>query len=140
MSSLASLRIGTLEITAALFAVAFVAGRPRLRAEAERNRVGPLRVFIGIDERGAHRAYDGLAPFEVGRDKEAALPLADSEVSRRHARFELRDGIVFLRDLESRNGTFLNGHRVGEPIEVRVGDEIDVGTTRLRIEDIRNWT
>jgi pSer/pThr/pTyr-binding forkhead associated (FHA) protein len=99
-----------------------------------------MRVFLGINERGALRAYEGLAPFEIGRDKEAQLALADPEVSRRHARFEPRDGIVFLRDLESRNGTFLNGRRVAEPIEVRVGDEIDVGTTRLRIEDLRTWT
>ncbi len=140
MSALASLRIGTLEITAALFAVAFVAGRPRARDEAEKGRLGPVRLFIGIEERGAHRAYEGLAPFEIGRDKEAALALADPEVSRRHARFELRDGIVFVRDLESKNGTFLNGRRVDEPIEVRLGDEIDVGTTRLRIEDLRTWT
>ncbi len=139
MSALATLRIGTLEITAALAAVALVAARPRLRAEAELGRLGPVRIFIGIDERGAHRSYEGLAPFEVGRDKEVALALADSEVSRRHARFDVRDGIVFVRDLESRNGTFLNGRRVSEPIEVRVGDEIDVGTTRLRVEDIRGF-
>ena len=139
MSALATLRIGTLEITAALAAVALVAGRPRLRADAERGRLGPVRIVVGVDERGAHRTYEGLAPFEIGRDKEAALALPDSEVSRSHARFELRDGIVFVRDLESRNGTFLNGRRVSEPIEVRVGDEIDVGTTRLRIEDLRGF-
>jgi len=139
LSALATLRIGTLEITAALAAVALVASRPRLRAEVELGRLGPVRVFIGIDERGAHRSYEGLAPFEVGRDKEAALALPDPEVSRRHARFDVRDGIVFIRDLESRNGTFLNGRRVSEPIEVRVGDEIDVGTTRLRVEDVRGF-
>jgi pSer/pThr/pTyr-binding forkhead associated (FHA) protein len=139
LSAISTLRIGTLEITAALAAVAFVAGRPRLRADAERGRVGPVRLVLGIDERGTHRSFDGLAPFDVGRDKEAVLPLPDPEVSRRHARFELRDGIVFVRDLESRNGTFLNGRRVSEPIEVRVGDEIDVGTTRLRIEDLRGY-
>jgi FHA domain len=140
LSTLASLRIGTLEITAALAAVALVAGRPRLRADAELGRLGPVRIFVAIDERGAHRTYDGLAPFEIGRDKDAGLALADAEVSRRHARFELRDGIVFIRDLESRNGTFLNGRRITEPIELRVGDEIDVGTTRLRVEDLRPWT
>jgi len=133
------LRIGKLEITAALAAVALVAGRPRLRVEAELGRLGPVRIFLGVDERGVHRTYDSLAPFEVGRDKDAPLALADPEVSRRHARFEPRDGIVFVRDLESRNGTFLNGRRVTEPIEVRVGDEIDVGTTRLRVEDLRTW-
>jgi len=140
LSTLASLRIGTLEITAALAAVAFVAGRPRRPAETEIGALAPIRIFLGLDERGAHRVYDGLVPFDIGRTKEAGLVLDDPEVSRRHARFELRDGIVFLRDLESSNGTFLNGRKVTEPIEIRVGDEIDVGRTRVRVEDLRSWT
>lgn len=141
MSALASLRIGTLEITAALAAVAVVAGRPRRRAEAEIGALVPVRIFLGLVDRGEARTFDGLVPFDVGREKDGGgLVLADAEVSRRHARFELRDGIVFLRDLESRNGTFLNGERVTEPIEIRVGDEIDVGTTRVRVEDLRAWT
>ena len=61
-------------------------------------------------------------------------------MSRRHARFESQNGIVYVEDLHSRNGTFLNGRRVGEAIEVRDGDAVDVGTTRLLVQSIRPWT
>jgi len=134
------MRVGTLEITAALAAVALVASRPRRRVTAELGRLAPVHVTLEYAERGERRRYEGLAPFDIGREANAAVPLADPEVSRRHARLELRDGIVFLRDLESRNGTFLNGYRVTTPVEIRVGDEIDVGTTRMRVEDVRLWT
>jgi pSer/pThr/pTyr-binding forkhead associated (FHA) protein len=60
--------------------------------------------------------------------------LLDPEVSRRHARFELARGVVYLTDLQSSNGTFLNGKLLGnEGIEVRPGDDIDVGNTRISV-------
>ena len=139
MSSIATLRVGTLEITTALAAVALIGARGRSREAAGVGRLVPIQIRLRVDERGAHRSHVGLAPFEVGRDSESGLVLPDPEVSRRHARLESRDGIIFVRDLESSNGTFLNGERVREPIEVRVGDEIDMGTTRLTVEDLK-WT
>jgi adenylate cyclase len=45
-----------------------------------------------------------------------------------------------VRDLGSSNGTFLNGKRLTGAIELREGDEVDVGTTRLRVEKLRPWT
>jgi len=58
-------------------------------------------------------------------------------VSREHARLSSYDGVVYVEDLRSRNGTFLNGRRVTEAIEVREGDEIDVGTTRIVVTSVR---
>ena len=132
----AHMRIGSLEITAALLAVAVVAARPRVRAAAEIGRLMPMAVSLEF----SGRAYDGRPPFEVGRGRELDLALHDPEVSRRHARFESRNGVVYVDDLKSRNGTFLNGRRVTEAIEVREGDAVDVGTTRLLITSVRPWT
>lgn len=136
----AQMRVGTLEITAALLAVAIVAARPRVRAAAEIGRMQPMRVALEIVEFDRRREYEGRPPFEIGRGRELDLPLRDAEVSRRHARFESQNGIVYVADLHSRNGTFLNGRRVGEAIEVREGDAVDVGTTRLLVQSIRPWT
>lgn len=136
----ASMRVGTLEITAALLAVAVVAGRPRVRAAAEIGRLQPMRVRLEVVEFGRRRDYEGRPPFDVGRGRELDLALGDPEVSRRHARFESQNGIVYVEDLHSRNGTFLNGRRVGEAIEVRDGDAVDVGTTRLLVQSIEPWT
>ena len=136
----AHLRIGSLEIAAALFAVACVAARPRVRAAAEIGRLQPMRVNLDVLEFGRTRAYEGRPPFEVGRGGELDLVLHDPEISRRHARFESRNGVVYVDDLKSSNGTFLNGRRVTEAIEVREGDAVDVGTTRLHVRTVEPWT
>lgn len=131
------MRIGSLEITAALALVALLAARPRIRTAADVGALTPMRVDLEIRERSTRRAHHARPPFEVGRTKGADLVLADPEVSRRHARFESHNGVVYLEDLRSRNGTFLNGRRVKEAIEIRDGDEIDVGTTRLVVTSVR---
>ncbi len=140
MTFQAQMRVGTLEITAALLLVAIVAARPRVRAAAEIGGIQPMRVALQVVEFDGRRDYEGRPPFEVGRGRELDLVLRDPEVSRRHARFESQNGIVYVEDLHSRNGTFLNGRRVAESIEVRDGDAVDVGTTRLLVQSIRPWT
>lgn len=136
----AQMRIGSLEISAALLAVAVVAARPRVRAAAEIGQLLPMRVELEILEFGRPHSFEGRPPFEVGRGPELDLVLRDPEASRRHARFETRNGVVYVDDLKSRNGTFLNGRRVGEAIEVREGDAVNVGTTRMIVRAIEPWT
>jgi hypothetical protein len=132
-----AMRIGTLEITAALALVAVLAARPRIRAAADIGALTPMEVDLDIFERGAHRAQSVRTPFELGRTREAEIFLRDPEVSRRHVRFEAQNGVVYIEDLKSSNGTFLNGRRLAEPLEIRPGDEIDVGTTRLVVTSVR---
>lgn len=75
----------------------------------------------------------GDAALVIGRSKDCDISLADGNVSRRHAELG-RDGDGFaVRDLDSTNGTLVNGRRIRrEP--VAEGDEITVGTSTLRIE------
>jgi hypothetical protein len=47
----------------------------------------------------------------IGRDPTNAITINDAEVSRKHARMELRGSIYFIQDLGSTNGTFINGNR-----------------------------
>jgi pSer/pThr/pTyr-binding forkhead associated (FHA) protein len=131
------MRIGSLEVTAALALVALLAARPRVRTAAEIGRVTPMQLDLDVRERGASRSFRGRPPLELGRDKGAEIVLHDPEVSRRHARFESHEGFVYLEDLKSSNGTFLNGRRITEAIEIRQGDEIDVGTTRILVTSVR---
>jgi hypothetical protein len=135
----AHMRVGSIEILAALVVTAVVAVRPRVRAAAEAGRLIPMRVRFEVFERGASRSFEGRPPFEVGRAHGAELVLRDPEVSRRHARLESRNGIVFIDDLGSRNGTFLNGRRLHDALELRAGDAVDVGTTRMIVESIEPW-
>ena len=62
----------------------------------------------------------------VGRRKNCDLRIPLESVSRRHCQFNLEDENVKLRDLGSRNGTFLNGKRIDEQI-LKPGDSIRIG-------------
>ncbi|HUN29363.1 MAG TPA: FHA domain-containing protein [Alphaproteobacteria bacterium] len=140
MSFVAQMRIGSLEITAMLAAAALVAARPRGGNAAEIAGLVPVKAVLRVIELGRERVFEGLCPLSIGRDRSCELSLADVEVSRKHARLESQGGVVFVRDLESSNGTFLNGRRLRSAIETREGDEIDVGTTRLIVEHLEPWT
>jgi hypothetical protein len=133
----AQMRIGSIEISAALLAVAVFTARPRVRSAAEIGPMVPMRVTLDVVEFGRTQSFEQRPPFEAGRAPDSDLVLNDPEVSRRHVRFETRGGIVFVNDLASSNGTFLNGRRVTEAIEVREDDYVDVGTTRLIVRSLR---
>jgi pSer/pThr/pTyr-binding forkhead associated (FHA) protein len=136
----AHMRVGSLEMLAAVLAVAVVAARPRQAASQEIGQLRPLKVSLRILEPGRERQVEGLCPLTMGRAGDLELSLGDAEVSRRHARLETDGKVVYLRDLGSSNGTFLNGRRITSAIEIRPGDEIDVGTTRLVVEQLQPWT
>jgi hypothetical protein len=99
------MRIGSLEITAMLAAVALIAARPRVGNSAEIASLVPVKAVLRVIELGRERIFEGLCPLSVGRDRSCELVLADVEVSRKHARLEAQGGVVFVSDLEIRNGT-----------------------------------
>lgn len=76
-------------------------------------------------------AAHGIFP-ELDMSTEGGL---EQGVSRRHARIYTREGVCFVEDLDSTNGTFLNGERVTPylPYVFRDGDELTFGTLRLRM-------
>lgn len=74
-----------------------------------------------------NRIYPISGEALVGRAAECDIKLAATHLSRRHARLFVRDGQLFVKDLESANGTFLNGERVTEA-RVRRGDELRFDT------------
>lgn len=70
----------------------------------------------------------------IGRASREAtweIRLSDRSVSRPHARLELRGDVFYLLDLESANGTKLNGEPLVEPAPLKDGDAIGVGETML---------
>jgi FHA domain/Bacterial PH domain len=78
------------------------------------------------------REYATKQPLlEIGRDPQATLSLLDSRstVSWRHARIDLRGGTARIEDLDSTNGTYLNGHRLvkGKPAPLHLQDVIQFG-------------
>jgi diguanylate cyclase (GGDEF)-like protein len=63
----------------------------------------------------------------IGRDLEADIVVDLDNVSRRHCQFSSREGKVFLKDLGSTNGTYLNDEEVLEELVLRSGDLVKVG-------------
>lgn len=75
------------------------------------------------------------SPLTVGRGPENDLALETDEfASARHARIEARRDGVWVEDIGSTNGTFVNGARVSQPRRLEPGDVIRVGETDLRYE------
>lgn len=88
--------------------------------------------------------------FRIGRDASCKLRSGNAALSRLHAEVKLEAGRVILRDLGSTNGTLVNGRLVrGRAIEVRSGDQIEIGPLRFSVlqselavareEQILNW-
>ncbi|HEY2355686.1 MAG TPA: FHA domain-containing protein [Gaiellaceae bacterium] len=78
----------------------------------------------------------GSAPLTLGRGGQNDLVLdGDEFASSRHARIEARNDGVWVQDLDSTNGTFLNGARVVGAERMGPGDVLRVGETDLRVEE-----
>ena len=69
----------------------------------------------------------------VGRSAMCRLVLDDPLVSRQHAEFRLVGDTVFLFDLKSVNGVFLNGRRVDQKAELRPGDKVVIGEQEMTL-------
>jgi hypothetical protein len=76
------------------------------------------------------------APVTVGRGGQNDLVLTGDEfASARHARVEVRGDGAWVQDLESTNGTFVNGARVAGAQRLEAGDVLRVGETDLVVEE-----
>jgi len=70
----------------------------------------------------------------IGRDPAQALALADTEMSRLHARAAIVNGEVVVADLGSTNGTFLDGQRLTKPVTLKEGSVLRMGSHLLKYE------
>ena len=108
-------RIGDLVIDAAI--VSGAAGAPAALVLADGRR-----VQLGED------------PVRIGRLPDCAIPLSDSQASRHHAEVRRADRAFVVVDLDSLNGTSVNGVVVHEK-ELEDGDVITIGETAIRYEE-----
>lgn len=87
-----------------------------------------LYVLQGPDKGRTYQTPN--EPVVIGRISDQ-IHLTDNSASRRHAEIRPHNGAWLLADLNSSNGTFLNGQRVVRPAELKHGDQIKVGSTLL---------
>jgi hypothetical protein len=66
------------------------------------------------------------ADFIIGRDDDVDLVVPERQVSRNHAQIRYVGGSYVIQDLESKNGTYVNGVQIHEPTTLQDGDSIQV--------------
>jgi pSer/pThr/pTyr-binding forkhead associated (FHA) protein len=105
--------------------------RERVSAALQRVLTDPARAtpspLLALDWTG------GCDQLLLGRHGDCDVVLQHMSVSRRHARLSFRDGRWVLRDLDSTNGTRVNGRRVGR-CRLEPGDRLRLGSTELLVD------
>ena len=92
-------------------------------------------VFVQPPRSPGYRLDLGSATVTIGRSSTAQIQFDDPSLSRRHAEFITQEGPLRVRDLGSRNGTFVNGRPVSlEGTTIDVGDVVSIGETLITIE------
>jgi hypothetical protein len=118
-----------------LFAVVRVLLRDLRGATRERAELGRLVVIAspgGEPPVGAVFPLDAIA--SLGRDVNNTIVVDDPFASGEHAAITFRGRSWYVEDLDSTNGTYLNGTEVAGATPMGYGDEVQIGEVRLRLE------
>jgi hypothetical protein len=76
----------------------------------------------------------GKDPITIGRTSDNDIILSDPEVSRKHATIYWQDGIYYIGDLGSANGTYVDERRIAEAVRLRQGSAIRLGNTVMDVD------
>lgn len=107
---------------------------PAALAQLTRAAVGtqkiPQAALLLKEESGPSRVYRLVATNGIGRAPDNDIQIVKPGISRTHATVNLQDQRFMVRDLDSQNGTFVNGKRVSTH-QLSDGDLVDVGTVQF---------
>lgn len=101
-------------------------------APVRREKARELAVVEG-PLKGSHMEIASLEDLTIGRAGDNDFQLGDDFASSTHARLFRRGSEWFIEDMDSRNGTFVNGTRIDQPERVSVGTDIKMGRTIVRL-------
>ena len=107
------------------------AARPAAKARSRSRGPTVLRVIEPESEHG--HSFALADELTVGRAAGCQVTLDDTYVSQLHARVFKRDGELFVEDLGSTNGTYLNRARVAGPMVMKPGDRLQVGSVVMEL-------
>lgn len=102
-----------------------VAPTPKPRAQRPPDRVW----VVGTD--GKSRSYDVEDELLIGRGDKCHIVISDVYASQIHARIFRKGDSIFIEDMGSTNGTFLNRKKVSGSIPANRGDRVRIGKTEL---------
>ena len=101
--------------------------------EGSQEEFGHYLVVIGGAGLGRRMRLDA-EPITIGRDAACEMALASPDVSRRHCRLQLVAGEVFVTDLRSTNGTYVDGKRIEDSTLLPDGSILEIGQQVLKHE------
>ena len=105
-------------------------GQPR-RSRARERTLPKLKVIQPAELAGT--VYPLGDELTVGRAAGCQITLDDTYASQLHARIFMRDEQLYVEDLGSTNGTYLNRRKVSAPMVVSQGDQIQIGSTVMEV-------
>ncbi|RPI51548.1 MAG: FHA domain-containing protein, partial [Chloroflexi bacterium] len=107
--------------------------RTRTPFQATRRR---QRMSLGklVEQESGQVFPLGFEVVTIGRHEDNTLVLPDPNVSRHHAEIAVHGGRWAIRDLDSANGTHVNGQPIHEPHVLRHGDLIRIGQSQFLVE------
>lgn len=115
---------------AAVSAPATAVGGP---APARQRETARQIAVVDGPYQGSHMELGTLESLIVGRAPDCDFITGDDFSSARHCRLFRRGSEWFIEDLESRNGTFIDGMRIDQPERVSVGNDIKIGRSIVRL-------
>jgi pSer/pThr/pTyr-binding forkhead associated (FHA) protein len=93
----------------------------------------PTRLVITKGAKNGLEMPLGDGPLTIGRSNESNLIIRDDYTSTHHARLMLWNGRWVIQDLDSTNGTFVNGERVSVPTPLPLNATVTIGTTSFEL-------
>jgi predicted component of type VI protein secretion system len=103
-----------------------------LKTRSIEGRLSTETFAYRLERALAARSVPEAAVMTIGRAPDCDCVIAEPSVSRRHASLRRAGERWLLRDLGSSNGTCVNGIRVTDEVEVRPGDQLNLGGVRFR--------
>ena len=107
---------------------------PPAQRRGRRQRGQPRIFSITQGNQAGLSAELARGVIMIGRGADCQLILDDDYVSTRHARVATGENGIYIEDLGSTNGTYVNGQRITAPTTITLADTVRIGKTMLRLE------
>jgi hypothetical protein len=106
-------------------------GKQTRRVASRRGAPTVLRILVPPELKG--RTFPLGEEVTLGRAAGCQVTIDDTYASQLHARVFQRDGVTYVEDLGSTNGTYLNRTKVTGPMVFQRGDKLQIGNTVLEL-------
>jgi len=107
---------------------------PPASRRGRRQRGEPRVLMISQGNQAGLSAELAGGMIMIGRGADCQLILDDDYVSTRHARVVATPNGIYVEDLGSTNGTYVNGQRITAPTTITLADSVRIGKTMLKLE------